>query len=118
MLAKLIRIYTPFICAVIATIHEVLYLMNYESNLFYILNEFTGHSILLILYIIATSHRMCKWYKITNYLLLSIHFLNLLYIAGYIDYYILLYLGLILNIISLITFLIYRVSVGITKILC
>lgn len=118
ILAKLIRIYTPFICAVIAIIHGVLYFTDCSGIIFNIFGEIAGHSILVILYIIATSKRMCKWYKITNYLLLSIHFLNLLYIAGFVNYYILLYAGLTINITALITFLIYRVTVGITKVIC
>ena len=118
MLRKLIRIYTPFICALVAIIHGVLYLMHYKGVFNIILSEFTGHSILLIIYILATSKRMCKWYKITNYLLLSIHFINIGYITHLITYDVLLYVGIIINIIALITFLIYRVSVGITKILC
>lgn len=118
MLAKLIRIYTPFICAIIAIIHGVLYFTDCDGVIFSIFGEIAGHSILAILYIIATSKRMCKWYKITNYLLLSIHFVNLLYIAGFVGFYLLLYAGLTINILALITFLIYRVTVGITKILC
>lgn len=118
MLSKLIRIYTPFICAIIAIIHGVLSLLEYQGSLYYILNEFTGHSIFVLLYFIATSKRMCKWYKITIYLLLSIHILNLIYLFGFIDYYRVLYIGIVINILAFISFLVYRVTVGITKILC
>lgn len=115
MIKRLIRLYTPFICALTAIIHGVLYLMKYDGLLTVVLSEFTGHSILLILYVLSTSPKMCKWYKITNYLLLSIHLMNLVYIAGFISYDILLYLGILINITALITFLIYRVTAGITK---
>lgn len=118
MIKRLIRIYTPFICAITAIIHGVLYLSKYNGILTVVLSEFTGHSILLILYVIATIGRMCKWYKITNYLLLSIHIMNLAYITGLLTYDILLYIGIIINIAALITFLIYRVTAGITKIIC
>lgn len=118
MIKRLIRIYTPFICAIVAIIHGVLFLSEYKGILYKILSEFTGHSILLIAYIIATSKRMCKWYKITNYLLLSIHVVNLGYIYKLITFNEVLYAGIVINIIALITFLIYRVTVGITKVLC
>lgn len=61
---------------------------------------------------------MCMWYKITIYLLLLIHILNLIYIFDFIEYYKLIYCGIVLNIFALISFLIYRISVGITKFLC
>lgn len=118
MIKKLIRIYTPFICAIAALIHGVLYLFEIDCILKPILGELTGHSVLLILYILATSKRMCKWYEITNYFLISIHAINVLYIYGYLDYFIVLYIGIILNILALISFLIYRATVGITKFLC
>lgn len=118
MLARLIRIYTPFICAVAATIHGVLLLCKVNSIWLYVLGEFTGHSIFLILYIIATTNkRMCKWYRITNYLLLTIHILNLAFYAKIVPYENIIYYGLVLNILALISFLIYRFTVGITKML-
>lgn len=118
MVARLIRIYTPFICAVVAIIHGVLSLSKYNGILYYILSEFTGHSILILMYFIATSRRMCVWYKRTIYLLLSIHILNLVYLFGLIEYYKLIYCAIVINILALISFLIYRVTVGITKFLC
>ena len=119
MILRLIRIYTPFILALTAIIHGVLFLSNYQGLLYRIISEFTGHSILIILYILSASKNMCIWYKVTNYLLLSIHIFNLAYYFDYIESkYSLLYISLVLNILALITFLIYRVTKGITKILC
>ena len=118
MLAGLTRIYTPFICAIAASIHGVLLLCKVNSIWFYILGEFTGHSIFVILYIFATTNRrMCKWYWATNYLLLSVHFVNLLYYSKLIAYQNVLYATLVINIMALIAFLIYRFTVGITKML-
>lgn len=118
MISRLIKIYTPFICALVAIIHGVLTLIKYQGVAYYILSEFTGHSILVILYILATSKRFCIWYKRTVYLLLIIHILNLLYLFGLIDFYHTICISLVFNIIALLTFLIYRVTVGITKFLC
>lgn len=119
MFLRLIKIYTPFICAITAIIHGVLYLIDVGGVIMYLMGEFTGHSILLILYILSTSRKICKWYKITNYLLLSIHVFNTFYYMDILsDIKILFYTTLLLNVLSVITFLIYRVTAGITKILC
>ena len=118
MIARLIKIYTPFICALSAIIHGVLYFIKYRGIMYSILNEFTGHSFLLIIYIICSSKKMCIWYKITNYLLLSIHIFNICCTLGYIEKKMLFNTILVINILALISFLIYRVTKGITKILC
>ena len=118
MISKLIRIYTPFISALIALIHGVLLLLDYDGVLLWILGELTGHSVLMIAYILATSRRMCKWYKITAVLLLLPHLINIGYYIGWISYNSVIYLGITIAILALIAFLIYRVTVGITKILC
>ena len=118
LIKRLIRIYTPFICALTAVIHGVLFLLGYNGIILWILGKLTGHSILLILYILSTSDRMCIWYKTTNYLLLSIHFAYIIYKFGYIESGYIIYISLKINILALICFLIYRVTKGITKILC
>lgn len=118
MLSMLIRIYTPFISALIALIHGVLLLSDYDGILLWILGELTGHSVLMIAYILATSRRMCKWYKITVILLLLPHLINIGYYLGWVSYNSIIYLGIIIAIFSLIAFLIYRVTVGITKVIC
>ena len=117
MVARLIRIYTPFICSIVAIIHGVLFLRGYDGMIYSIFSDITGHSILLISFVLATSKRMCRWYRYTCWLLLLVHFVNLLYYFGA-DYFKVVYAGLVINFISLITFLIYRLKVGITKILC
>ena len=118
MIKRLVKIYTPFVCALSAITHGVLYFVGYNGNLYYVLNDFTGHSFLLILYIICTSSKMCFWYKATNYLLMSIHIFNVLNAFGYLDYKDIFNISIVINICALITFLIYRVTAGITKILC
>lgn len=118
MIKRLIRIYTPFICAFTAIIHGVLFLSEYRGQVYYILNDLTGHSIIVVLYILTTSQKMCKWYKITCNLLLIIHILNISYSLFKFSYFTAIYASLSLNILAVITFLIYRVKQGITKFLC
>ena len=118
IIRKLIRIYTPFICALMAIVNGVLFILDYSGIIYRLLSEFTGHSFLLIMYILATSKRMCVWYKATTWLLLLIHIPNTLYYYHILQSTEVIYIGIVINILALITFLIYRVSVGITKILC
>lgn len=118
MVAKLIRIYTPFIFALAAIIHGVLYLAEYQGVVYRFLGEFAGHSFFALFYILATSKRMCRWFRITLWLLLSIHVLNLCYIFGWVGSYTLIYTGLVINILALLCFLVFRVTRGVTKILC
>lgn len=117
MIRRLIRIYTPFVCAIFALAHGVLSLTGYKGLVYHVFGEIAGHSILLLLYVLATSTpRMNKWYRRSIYLLLSIHVLNLIYLTGALNYYALIYAGIVLNILAVISFLIYRFYVGITKI--
>lgn len=118
MISRLVKIYTPFICALFAIIHGVLSLNGYDGILYGISADLTGHSVVVILYILSTSKKMCKWYKLTNYLLLTIHFFNIGYYLKLIEYDNLIYTAIVLNIAALISFLAYRVTAGITKILC
>lgn len=119
MIDRLIRIYTPFICAVIAIIHGVLYLCECTGTIYWILGNFTGHSILVIGYIIATSKRMCIWYKMTTYMLMYVNVINILYRTNCIKRFEdIICLSIIINFSALIMFLIYRIKVGITKFLC
>lgn len=118
MISRLIKIYTPFICAVTALIHGVLSLSEYRGAIYGVLNNLTGHSVLIIFYMLATSKKMCIWYKITNLLLLSLHLFNIAYYLNWITYNDTLYGGVIINIIAILSFIAFRVSIGITKILC
>ena len=49
---------------------------------------------------------------------MSIHIFNVLNAFGYLDYKDIFNISIVINICALITFLIYRVTAGITKILC
>lgn len=118
MVRRLIRIYTPFVCALVALAHGVLSLTGYEGLAYYVFSELAGHSILLLVYMLATSSpKINIWYKRSIYLLMSIHALNLLFIAGYAPYYAVIYAGIVLNIASIVAFLVYRAYVGFTNVL-
>lgn len=118
MIARLIRVYTPFIFAIIALIHGVLYFTDYEGILYHVFSDVSGHSVFAILYIMATSKRMCKWYKLTNIFLLFGHVINLLYVFDIIHFYTVLYLGMVINMLAFITFIIFLTTRNIIKVIC
>lgn len=118
IIRKLIRIYTPFVCAVIVVLNGVLYFSGYKGLLYRIFSEFTGHSFLVVAYMLACSSAMCKWYKITCWLLFASHIPNLMKYYGMLEMAHAYYLTVLVNVVSLITYLIYRIKVGITKFLC
>lgn len=117
VLRRLIRIYTPFICALFALIHGVLFsLLEYRGIILSIMGEIAGHSLLLVMYIWATSKHMCKWYHRTNFLLMMIHVNNLLYYYD-IPSWQPVYFSIIIHLLAILSFLAYHTSVGITKLL-
>lgn len=118
MIKKFIKLYTPFICAIISTIHGVLLVNKVQTSFYFIAQELTGNSILLLLYVLVHSKRMCKWYKLSIYSLLAIHVLNLAYYIKLIDVPILLKLGICINITSILFWLVFRITYRVSKIIC
>lgn len=118
VIKRLIRIYAPFICTIIALIHGVLYLLD-EINDDFIFNSsaYAGFSILTISYFWATSNRMCKWWYLNLKCLLLIDIFSLLVYYKFIPGVVYFYAGTILASFALIFFLLYRNTVGITKFL-
>lgn len=119
ILKRLIRIYTPFICTLIALIHGVLFLTNNITDSFqFNSSAFFGFSIATIAYFWATSARMCIWWYINLLSLLLVIITSLLYYYHIFSFDIYLYATVIFSSIGLLAFIIYRKIVGITKILC
>lgn len=118
MIGKFIKLYTPFICAIIACIHGVLFLLKYQNIMLNIFNDLSGHSILLLWFIWIHNKRMCKWYKLSIMMLFIIHIMNIVYyITGVIPVWIIIYGGLILNIDSVMFWLIFRITYKTSKVI-
>ena len=115
---RLIRIYTPFILAFMSIIYGVMFYNGYRGVAYNIINEIIGHSIFTIIYILCTCKQMCVWYKATNWILFSIHPINILCHLGYINKLYMINIIFVFSLVALITFLLYRIKVGITKFLC
>lgn len=119
ILLRLIRIYTPFICVLTSLIYGVMYLKGVTfENFDYIMSTMTGNSILMVLFMFSCSKTMCIWYKLNLLSLLLIHVTSILYFYTELPFTIYCYFVILLAAFGLISFIIYRVTVGITKILC
>lgn len=118
VIRRLIRIYTPFICALVSLIHGVLFFREELTEGFIYNASFSsGFSIIVIAYFWATSKQMCIWWH------LNLLCLVLISISSALDFYKILPIGsyfyftTLLSTFGLIFFLLYRNTVGITKIL-
>lgn len=116
---KLLKLYTPFLCALTAIIHGVFYLFDTGYYFRMAFGDITGHSILLLLFVLYHSKRMCKWYKRSIYMLMMVHVVNVLYyIIDFFPIWFVLYGGLVLNIASMMCWLIFISTRTIKRIFC
>lgn len=116
LLIRLIRVYTPFICTVMALVNGVLFKRGLtELPIIYLMAPLTGNSVLVDLYMLVTSMRMCVWYKLNLACLLLIQISGLLY--NYFDISTSLYLWVVvlLAAMGVIFFLVFRVFYMVTR---
>lgn len=119
LLYRLTKLYTPFVCALMATVHGVLFLCGVDTSYYRVSGELSGQSILLLLFVQIHSKRMCKWYKSAIYFLYLVHVINLMYYTtDLINYTMALYGGLILNIASMMCWLVFITIRTISKTVC
>lgn len=116
-LIKVIRIYTPFICTVTVLLNGVLFLGGItELSTVYLMATVSGNSILLDLYILATSRGMCIWYKLTVVLLLMVQICGLLYNHFDFKYSLYIWIVILLSLAGVLSFLIFRIIHRVMKI--
>ena len=119
LISKLVKLYTPFICAIMSAIHGVLFILDVDTLYYKISGELSGQSILLLIFVQIHSKRMCKWYKLSIYFLYFVHLINLMYYTtDLLTYAIALYGGLVLNIASTMCWLISITLRTISKTVC
>lgn len=99
-----------------ALINGVQALSEYDGIMLYTMNEYTGHSLIVVAYFWATGRHMCIWYHKTLFLLAMSHVSNLMYYYGLV-YYNPIEMIVLLCMLSILLFISYRTSVGITKLL-
>lgn len=116
LLIRLIRIYTPFICTVMALVNGVLFMGGVtELPAIYLMATLTGNSILVDLYMFATSMRMCIWYKLNLLCLLLIQICGLMYNYYDIDTSLYLWVVVLLSAMGVMFFLIFRIFYNVTR---
>ena len=116
LLIRLIRIYTPFICTLMALVNGVLFMRGItELPAIYLMATLTGNSVLVDLYMFATSMRMCIWYKLNLLCLLLIQISGLMYNYYNLDTSLYLRVTVLFAAIGIVFFLIFRIFYNVTR---
>lgn len=116
ILIRLIRIYTPFICTLMVLLNGVLFICDsQEVTLIRMLSAITGHSVVVVLYMFATSLRMCIWYKLNLLCLLLVQICGLAYNCYDIDTLLYLWIVILLSALGIMFFLIFRIFYNVTR---
>lgn len=114
---KLIKLYTPFICSISSTIHGVLYINKVDTVFYWLASNLTGHSLLVLAFILIHSKRMCKWYKLSIYCLMFVHVVNILTRFELISRPDSIKMSILINLAALLFWLIFRVTYKTTNII-
>ena len=78
ILCQIIRLYVPFMCTVLGLVHGILFFTHQLTDeRIYLLSAL--FSMLVSLYIVATSRKMCRWYKLNTLFLSIIQLLGIVY---------------------------------------
>lgn len=116
LLIRFIRIYTPFICTVMALLNGVLFMGGAtELPAINLMATITGNSVLVDLYMFTTSMRMCVWYKLNLLCLLLIQISGLLYNNYDIDISLYLWIVVLFAAMGIVFFLIFRIFYNVTR---
>lgn len=116
ILIRLIRIYTPFICTLMVLLNGVLFMYEKQTLFFMnLLSSTTGYSIAVVLYMFATSMRMCIWYKLNLLCLLLVQICGLMYNCYEMDYSLYLWIVVLLSALGIMFFLIFRIFYNVTR---
>ena len=116
LLIRFIRIYTPFICTIMALLNGVLFMKGAtEISLINLLAAISGNSIIVVLYMFVTSMRMCIWYKLNLLCLLLTQICGLMYNYYDIDTSLYLWVVVLLSAMGVMFFLIFRIFYNVTR---
>lgn len=86
-----------------------------ELPAIYLMATLTGNSVLVVLYMMATSMRMCVWYRLNLFCLLLIQICGLLYNYYDIDTSLYLWTVVLLAALGIVFFLIFRIFYNVTR---
>lgn len=110
LVVRFLRIYTPFICTLMALLDGVYFMSGAPmDNFAFIISALTGNSILLDIYMLVVSLRMCIWYKLNLLCLLLTQICGVLYNYYDIDASLYLWTVVLLSACGIICFLVFRI---------
>lgn len=114
---RLMIMYVPFISSIIYCISVYLFIIHQNNSLYSRYNNnLAGHSIFWLQIILSRSKNMCIWYKGAIVLSMFTHVLNILYYHLSFDRHLYIAASLAIAILSIISWLIFRVTYKTTKV--
>lgn len=112
---RLIRLYTPFICTFMCLLNGVSILLGLDNiQQIYLMANLTGNSVLIDIYMLCCSSKMCIWYKADVVCLLLIQICGMLYNAFNIEEALYLFFIITLSAVGMMSFLIFRIFYVVT----
>lgn len=119
VLIKLIRLYTPFICTIMALLNGVLFLNGLtELPTIHLMATLTGNSVLIDVYMLTASLRMCIWYKINVVCLLFIQICGLMYNYCDMDLSLYAWVVILVSMAGILSFLVFRILHRVMRLSC
>lgn len=115
---RILIMYLPFLTSIFYIISIYLYKTGESAGMFNRYNaNLYGHSIFWIQVVLSRSKNMCKWYKGALLVLIFTHIINLMYYHGYMEKATFMAISLCASILSIILWLIFRVTYKTSKII-
>lgn len=119
MYERFMIMYVPFISSIMYCISVICFYTKNYSPLYASYNaNLSGHSIFWLQLVLSRSKNMCKWYKMSIIFSMLSHVINILYyhkIIGLAKYF---SISLSIAIMSIITWLVFRITYRVGKIFC
>lgn len=110
LFVRFLRIYTPFICTLVALLNGVLFMMgDAQGDFIYFSSALTGNSVAVVIYMFCASLKMCVWYKMNLLCLLFIQIIGITYNYFNIEFSIYLLIVVLLASMGIISFLVFRI---------
>ena len=115
LLTRFFRIYTPFVCNLFTLLNGVFFLFgNAEGEFTRVTSALSGSSILVVLFMLSASTKMCIWYKTNLFCLMLTQILGLVYDNSDMEFAVYLWLVVLFCSLGLICFLVFRLLYVVT----
>lgn len=114
----LMIMYVPFISSIMYCISVISFYNGSYNRLFASYNaNLSGHSIFWLQLVLSRSNNMCKWYKLSIIASMFTHIINILYYHKMLDISKYFSLSLAVAIISIISWLVFRITYNARKVI-